>query len=150
MRWRLFDAGVIFSNIKAEQAAQEAALLTYRQTVYQALSDVEDALVAYNNEQLRMKSLSKSVDANRRAVDLARQLNDAGVVDFLNVLTAQQSLFDAENQLAQSEQTVSTDLVAVYKSLGGGWETTESPPQPLNPPASDVPPAEPVSQTASR
>jgi len=69
------------------------------------------------------------VDANRRAVDLSRNLNTAGVVDFLNVLTAEQGLFNAESALAISEQTVSTDLVAVYKALGGGWETTELSPQ---------------------
>ncbi|MGC4032078.1 MAG: efflux transporter outer membrane subunit [Tepidisphaeraceae bacterium] len=130
VRWRIFDAGVINANIRGEEAATEAAMLTYRQTVYQALSDVEDSLVAYDHEQSRMKALRQSVDANRRALDLARQLNDAGVVDFLNVLTAQQSLYDSENQLALSQQTVSTNLVAVYKSLGGGWETTEAPAEP--------------------
>ncbi|HEX8325807.1 MAG TPA: TolC family protein, partial [Tepidisphaeraceae bacterium] len=126
VRWRLFDAGTINANIRVEEAATEEALLTYRRAVYQALSDVEDALVAYNHEQARTKALQQSVDSNRRAVDLARQLNDAGVVDFLNVLTAQQQLFQAEDQLAQSQQTVSTNLVAVYKALGGGWETTEA------------------------
>ncbi|MDB5328084.1 MAG: transcriptional regulator, Fis family [Phycisphaerales bacterium] len=135
VQWRLFDAGAIRANIRVEEAARDAAMLTYRQTVYQAVSDVEDSLVAYDREQARTKSLQESVDANRRALNLARQLNDAGVVDFLNVLTAQQSLFQAEDLLAQSQQTVSTNLVAVYKALGGGWETTETPPQPPLAPA---------------
>ena len=125
VRWRIFDAGALLANVRFEQAAADEAMLTYRQTVFQAISDVEDALVAYNHEQARTKALQESVDANRRAVDLARQLNDAGVVDFLNVLTAQQSLYEAENALAQSQQNVSTNLVAVYKALGGGWEATE-------------------------
>jgi multidrug efflux system outer membrane protein len=93
--------------------------------VLNSLADVEDALVAYNQEQARQKSLQRAVDANKRALDLARQLNTAGVVDFLNVLTAQQSLFQSEDQLAQSDQTVSTNLIALYKALGGGWETTD-------------------------
>ena len=130
VRWRIFDAGGLLANVRFEQAAADEAMLTYRQIVYQAISDVEDSLVAYNHEQARTKALQQSVDANRRAVDLARQLNDAGVVDFLNVLTAQQSLYESENALAQSQQTVSTNLVAVYKALGGGWETTEHPPAP--------------------
>ena len=125
--WRLFDAGAIAANVRFNQAAADLALLQYRQAVYQALSDVEDAITAYTHERDRMVTLQASVDANRRAVDLSRNLNTAGVVDFLNVLTAEQSLFDAQNQLAISEQTVSTDLVAVYKALGGGWETTEIP-----------------------
>jgi len=127
--WRIFDAGVIGANIRFNQAAADLAMLTYRQSVYQALSDVEDAITAYNNERQRMVTLQQSVDANRRAVDLSRNLNTAGVVDFLNVLTAEQGLFNAESALAISEQTVSTDLVAVYKALGGGWETTELSPQ---------------------
>ena len=65
------------------------------------------------------------MDSNRRAADLARQLNQAGVVDFLNVLQAQQSLFLSEDQLAQSDQNVATNLIALYKALGGGWEVTD-------------------------
>ena len=123
--WRLFDAGQILSNIRVQDAVEEQALLTYRQTVLQALSDTEDALVAYDREQARRSALQRAVQANRRALDLARQLNDAGVVDFLNVLNAQQSLYQSENDLAISDQTVSTNLVALYKALGGGWETTD-------------------------
>lgn len=144
VQWRLFDAGAIRANVRVEEAARDEAMLTYRQTVYQAVSDVEDSLVAYDREQARTKSLQESVDANRRALNLARQLNDAGVVDFLNVLTAQQSLFQSEDQLAQSQQLVSTNLVAVYKALGGGWETTETPPQPPLAPATQSPTTQPL------
>ena len=70
--------------------------------------------------------MRESVEANRRSVELARQLYTAGVVDFLNVLTAQQSLYQSEDQLAQSEQTVATNLIALYKALGGGWEGVEA------------------------
>jgi outer membrane protein TolC len=86
---------------------------------------VEDALVGYQKEQTRREALQRSVVANERSVALAKQLNQAGLVDFLNVLTAEQSLFVSQDQLAQSNQTVSTDLVALYKALGGGWEVTE-------------------------
>jgi len=123
--WRIFDFGQIWANVHVQEARQEEARIQYRQAVLQALSDVEDALVAYNQEQARRQSLRQAVDANRRAVDLAKQLNTAGVVDFLNVLTAQLSLYQSQDQLAQSEQTVSTNLVALYKALGGGWQTGE-------------------------
>jgi outer membrane protein TolC len=89
---------------------------------------VDDALVAYQQEQMRRDALQRSVDANTRAVSLAKQLNQAGVLDFLDVLTAQQTLFTAQDQLSQSQQMVATDLVALYKSLGGGWEDTEQAP----------------------
>ena len=124
--WRIFDAGQIGANIRIQNALQEQAFIQYRQAVLQALSDVENSLVAYDREQARREHLQQAVAANRRAVDLARQLYDAGVVDYLNVLTAQQSLFDSEDQLAQSDQIVSTNLVALYKALGGGWEMLEA------------------------
>ena len=124
--WKIFSAGQVQANIRVQTARQEEAFIQYRQSVLNSLADVEDALVAYNQEQARQKSLQRAVDANRRARDLAKQLNTAGVVDFLNVLTAEQSLFQSEDQLAQSDQTVSTNLIALYKALGGGWETTDS------------------------
>ncbi len=125
--WRVFDAGRIRANIRVQNARQEEAFLQYRQAVRQSLADVEDALVAYNREQARRRALHDAVQANLEAVDLAKQLNNAGVVDFLNVLTAQLQLYQSQDQLAQSEQTVSTDLIALYKALGGGWEAIDQP-----------------------
>lgn len=127
LSWRIFDAGQIWANIRVQNARQHEALIQYRQTVLQALSDVEDALVAYQQEQGRREALQRSVEANERSVSLAKQLNQAGLVDFLNVLTAEQNLFLSQDQLSQSNQAVSTDLVALYKALGGGWEVSEQP-----------------------
>ncbi|HSZ54675.1 MAG TPA: efflux transporter outer membrane subunit [Tepidisphaeraceae bacterium] len=123
--WKIFSAGQVQANIHVQDARAQEAYIQYRQAVIQSLADVEDALVAYDKEQTRLQALRRSVAANRRAVSLARQLNTAGVVDFLNVLTSEQSLYVAEDQLAVSEQTVSTDLIALYKALGGGWELTD-------------------------
>jgi multidrug efflux system outer membrane protein len=123
--WRIFSAGQIRANIRVQNARQEEAFIQYRQAVLQSLQDVQNALVAYEQEQLRRRSLRRAVDSGRRAVSLALRLNNAGVVDFLNVLNAQQTLYQTELQLAQSEQSVSTDLVALYKALGGGWEEQE-------------------------
>ena len=123
MQWRIFDAGQIWANVHVQNARQEQALIQYRQAVIQSMADVENALTAYNREQARSESLRQAVEANRQSVNLAKQLNEAGVVDFLNVLTAQQSLYQSEDQLAQSEQTVLTNLFALYKALGGGWES---------------------------
>jgi outer membrane protein TolC len=82
-------------------------------------------LTAFNREQARRKLIQTAIEANQRSVDLSKRLYDAGVIDFLNVLTAQQTLYQSQDQLAQSEQTVSTDLIALYKALGGGWETSD-------------------------
>jgi NodT family efflux transporter outer membrane factor (OMF) lipoprotein len=122
--WPIFDAGRIRANIRVQNARQEQALAQYEQVVLISLRDVEDALIAYDREQARRLSLSNAVDANRRAVDLSNQLYQRGLIDFLSVLDAQRSLFLSEDALARSDTTVSTNLVAVYKALGGGWEET--------------------------
>ena len=123
--WRIFDAGQIWANIHVQNARQQEALIQYQQAVLQSLANVDDALTAYNREQARRQTLREAVAANRQSVDLATQLNNAGVVDFLNVLSAQLALYQSEDALAQSDQAVSTDLIALYKALGGGWEVTD-------------------------
>jgi multidrug efflux system outer membrane protein len=120
--WPVFAAGKIVWNIKLQNALQEQALLTYQQTVLTALKEVETALVAYAKEQDHQKALATAVANNRQAVDAAMKLYVAGKTDFLNVLDAQRSLFATEDALTQSTRTLGTDLIALYKALGGGWE----------------------------
>jgi NodT family efflux transporter outer membrane factor (OMF) lipoprotein len=119
--WPIFAGGRIYWNIKVQDALQEQALAAYEKTVLTALKDVETALVAYAKEQERRKSLAAAVANNRRAVDLAMKLYIVGKTDFLNVLTAQLNLYTSENALVQSTSTVDTNLIALYKALGGGW-----------------------------
>jgi NodT family efflux transporter outer membrane factor (OMF) lipoprotein len=128
--WPIFAGGRIYWNIKVQDALQEQALAAYEKTVLTALKDVETALVAYAKEQERRKSLAAAVANNRRAVDLAMKLYIVGKTDFLNVLTAQLNLYTSENALVQSTSTVDTNLIALYKALGGGWEK--------EPPATEV------------
>lgn len=123
--WPVFDAGRIRANIRVQDARQEQALVTYEKTVLSSLKDVEDALVAYSKEQMGRKSLAEAVDANQRAFDIANELYSKGLVDFLNVLDAQRSLYLSQDLLAQSDQRITTDLVALYKALGGGWELSD-------------------------
>lgn len=122
MTWPVFDAGKIRSNIELQKALEEQTLLTYRSTLLTALKDVETALVAYAKEQQHRSALQEAVDNNRKAVDLATQLYVVGKTDFLNVLSAQYSLLSSQNAMAVSTSNLSTDLIALYKALGGGWE----------------------------
>jgi len=121
--WPIFDAGRIRANIEIRNAQQEQALNRYEKTVLAAFGDVEKSLVNYSREQARQRSLTDAVAANRRAVEMANELYVRGLNDFLNVLDTQRSLYVAENDLAQSEATMAANLVALYKALGGGWET---------------------------
>jgi outer membrane protein TolC len=122
--WRIFDFGRIHAQIKAADARQEQAFDTYQQAVLAAFQDVEDALVAYANEQTRYKALNDSVVANRRSLEIANALYTTGNGDFLNVLDSQRSLFGAEDQLVDSQRIMTENLVTLYKALGGGWEPT--------------------------
>jgi len=120
--WNLFNTGRTQSNIELQEAFQEESFIAYRQTVLAALQEVENALIASAKEEEHRKELVSAVAANRKAVDLSIKLYTEGLTDFLNVLNAQRSLYGSEDALAQSTSTVSTDLVALYKALGGGWE----------------------------
>ncbi|MFP5214067.1 MAG: TolC family protein, partial [Acidobacteriota bacterium] len=120
--WPIFNAGKIRSNIEVQNALEEQSLIGYQKTVLVALKDVETALVSYAKEQQHRTALMEVVTHDRKAVELAMTLYTAGKTDFLNVLTAQRSLYLSENALAQSTSNVAIDLVALYKGLGGGWE----------------------------
>jgi NodT family efflux transporter outer membrane factor (OMF) lipoprotein len=121
--WPLFDAGAIRSNIEVQSALQEQTLIRYETAVLTALEDVENALVAYAKEQRRRQSLTEATEAARRAVDLAKKQYSSGLIEFNNVLIAQRSLLSLEDQLAVSEGEVTSNLIALYKSLGGGWKS---------------------------
>jgi NodT family efflux transporter outer membrane factor (OMF) lipoprotein len=121
--WNVFRGGAIRQNIKVQTALQEQALIQYESTVLRALEEVENALVAYAKEQRRQESLTKATIAAKRAAALAQDVYEAGLVDFNNVLDAQRALLLIEDQLAQSEGAVTSNLVRLYKALGGGWKS---------------------------
>ncbi|MBF0480866.1 MAG: efflux transporter outer membrane subunit [Desulfovibrionaceae bacterium] len=121
--WPIFQGGAIQANVRLQEALKDQAYLAYQKTVLTAFQDVENALVALGQEQLRRRALTQAVAANRKAVDLSLVLYAAGQTDFLSVLTAQRALYVNEDALAQSERNVATCLIALYKALGGGWES---------------------------
>ena len=124
--WNIFDAGAIRQNIKVQTERQEQALLQYESTVLNAQEEVENVLVAFAKEQRRRESLSRATDAARKADLLARDRYQAGLVDFSNVLITQLSLLSFQDELVQSDGAVTTNLVRLYKALGGGWEFYEA------------------------
>ena len=123
--WRVFDAGKIRANVRVQNARQEQALAAYEETTLTAFEDVEDSLVAYAKEQTRRQSLADSVSSSQKSLDLASKLYSSGLTDFVNVLEAERQLYEAEDALTQSDRNISTDVVALYKSLGGGWDAVE-------------------------
>lgn len=120
--WSIFQGGAILANIEIRNAQQEQVLTQYQKNVLTALQEVETSLVNYGQQQARYRALVDAVAANRRAVDLANELYIRGLSDFLNVLVTQRALYATESDLARSEATMATNLVALYKALGGGWD----------------------------
>jgi NodT family efflux transporter outer membrane factor (OMF) lipoprotein len=125
VQWRLFDAGRIRANIKVQNARQEQALATYEKTVLTAFEEVEDGLVLYAKEQVRRRSLQDAVVSSQKSLETANTLYSSGLTDFLRVLDAERSLYQAQDALVQSDRTISANLISLYKSLGGGWENME-------------------------
>ncbi len=128
VNWPIFEGGRIRANIDVETARQEQAATNYEQSILLALEEVENGLVSFAQEQVRRESLEKSVKANQDAVRLANERYVRGLEGFLNVLQAQQQLFLSQDELVRSEGFVLTDLIALYKALGGGWENEETEP----------------------
>ena len=120
----IFDGARIRRTVELRKAQQQEAAVNFQKTVLSAFHDVDNAIIAYRAEQLRRDRLQAQVNQARTALNLAQQRFRQGVSDFLEVLTAQRTVLQAEQQLADSTTTVSVNLVALYKALGGGWETT--------------------------
>jgi NodT family efflux transporter outer membrane factor (OMF) lipoprotein len=129
----LFEGGRLISTLDLRDAQQEEAAIAYHETVLKAWHDVVNALVAYRTEQERRLSLRLQVEHASAALGLARSRYNDGVAQFITVLDAQRTQLSAEQQLALSSTNVAIDIVALYKALGGGWETTfpPEPPAPL-------------------
>ena len=122
VQWRIFDAGRIRAGIGVQDARADQALAAYEQTMLAAFTDVETALTAYAQEQTRRQSLERAAQASEQVVALASDLYSHGLADFLHVLESQRSLYQSQDALIESERDVSSDLIALYKALGGGWE----------------------------
>ena len=142
--WRLFDFGRTQATVDQAKAIHMQMLVAYRSTVLQALREVEDALVAYGNEQDHNAALKDAVTSAQRSVVISKDQFKQGVIDNLRVLDSQRDLLTAQDELAQSDEAIAANLVALYKALGGGWETSDERDRTARPDA-DVPTAVGVS-----
>lgn len=118
----IFDGGRLTRTLALREAQQQEAAILWRARFLGALHEVDDALTAYASEQQRHDRLAAAAASARRALGLARARYTQGVADFLQVLTAQRAQLAAEQDLADSSTTLGTDLVQLYKALGGGWD----------------------------
>lgn len=128
--WPIWEGGRIQANIEVQKLGADQSLVNWQRTVLFALQDVENTLIAYEKEQQRRELLTVAVAANRRAFQIATNLYTNGETNFIDVLNAQRSLLATEDALVRSDTTIATNLIALYKALGGGWDESEATTQP--------------------
>lgn len=126
--WPFFNYGRLKNNVRVEDARLEQLLVGYRSTVLQAAQEVEDSLVGFLNAQRTQEFAQNSVIAAQRSQELAMIQYREGAVDYQRVLDAQRSLLEEQNTLARARSSVATNLIALYKALGGGWEVRQGQP----------------------
>lgn len=119
----IFQGGRLRGQLMLNRYAEKAAAVNYQKTVLSAWRDVDNALIAYRDEQNRRDGLSGAVAASQQALHLAQDQYRHGLTTYLNVLSAQGNLLSAQMQLADSTTTIADDLAKLYNALGGGWET---------------------------
>lgn len=126
VRWNVFDAGRIRGLIRAEEARTTQALARYEQAVLRGLEEVENALIAYARLREEQEAVTDAVRASAFSLELATELYKDGLVDFQNVLDAQRTVLDFEDQLAVTDGVMAQSVVQLYRALGGGWDAASA------------------------
>lgn len=126
----IFEGGRLRGTLALRKSQEREAAIAFQRTVLNAWREVDDALTAYAQTQRRRQNLAKAVDENKAALVAARQRYIEGASDFLNVISTQATLLQSENDLADADTRIASELVRLYRALGGGWELTPPPPPP--------------------
>src|SRR6202022_1539042 len=121
----IFEGGQLRGGLGLRESRQREAAIFFQKTVLRAWKEVDDALTRYREAQLRRAEIARSVAENQAALQAARQRYSEGAIDFLNVIATLAQLLQSENDLADSDTQIATDLVNLYRTLGGGWEVAD-------------------------
>jgi multidrug efflux system outer membrane protein len=125
IQWAAFNLGRVDAQIDAADARTQARIAEFEQKILIALEETDNALQNFSREEERRTGLQRALSASNQAAFFARKKFEVGSSDFLTVLDSERSQLNVSAQLAQSDMQVLLNLVAVYKSLGGGWEFAE-------------------------
>jgi outer membrane protein, multidrug efflux system len=117
--WAAFDLGRVKAQVDISRAREAEARAQYEQTVLRALEEVETALISYRRARVRVERIQDAASASERAAALARLRFEGGVADFLQVLDAERTQLEAQDQLAQGRSEAATAYAALYEALGG-------------------------------
>jgi NodT family efflux transporter outer membrane factor (OMF) lipoprotein len=121
----IFEGGRLRSTLALRESGQREAAIAFQKTVLRAWQEVDNALTAYAEAQHKRADIARAVVQNQAALQAARQRYSEGALDFLNVNSTLGQLLQSENDLADSDTEIATDLVNLYRALGGGWEVAD-------------------------
>ena len=121
-KWNIFNYGRLKSNIRLQDAVFQQLLVNYRDIVLQAQGDVENSIVAYLKSQEQLADYTLAAQAAERAATVSSMQYEDGLVDFNTVIATLRSQQQQQDVVATFKGAVASNLVLVYKALGGGWE----------------------------
>lgn len=125
VQWNILNYGQITNNVRLQDARYQELLVGYQRTVLAAQQEVADAMTMFLESRRQEAALHGSAVAAAGALRIAMNEYTEGSADFTTVLTAEQRLFSAENDLAVARGNVPLGLIAAYRALGGGWQVRE-------------------------
>ncbi|MEW6271492.1 MAG: TolC family protein, partial [Thermodesulfobacteriota bacterium] len=125
VQWNVLNYGQITNQVRVEDARFQELLLAYQNRVLEAQEEVENGLTVFLESRRQADALQRSADAALGALGIAINEYKEGTADFTTVLTAEQNLFKAQDDLAQSRGAIPLGLIATYRALGGGWQIRE-------------------------
>jgi NodT family efflux transporter outer membrane factor (OMF) lipoprotein len=131
--WPLLDFGALDAQVQIADLRTRALLVSYRRTIQDAVRDVDTSWTHYGAQQERVGKLGDAMLASQSAVTLANERYERGLTDFLNVVDAQRQEYDIEEQYAEAQVNADEQFIALYRSLGGGWENYQDLPPPYFP-----------------
>jgi len=122
LRWDILNYGRITNRVRVEDARLQELIVNYQNTVLRSTQEAEDSMVAFVRSEEESVFLKESVEASKRSVDLALIQYREGLVDYQRVLDTQRSLTQQQDRFTAMKGSVTLNLIALYKALGGGWQ----------------------------
>jgi NodT family efflux transporter outer membrane factor (OMF) lipoprotein len=125
VQWNILNYGQITNNVRVQDAKFQQLLIDYQNTVLKAQQEVEDGIAAFIYSREQANFLRQSVGAAEGALRIAMLQYREGIADFTTVLTAEQNLYQAQNNLVLATGSIALGLISTYRALGGGWQIRE-------------------------
>ena len=125
VQWSILNYGQITNNVRVQDAKFQEAIINYQNVVLSAQQEVDNGIATFVQSRRQVEFLKESVTAATGAYNIAMIQYRQGIADFTTVLTAEQNLLQAQNDLALATGTVALGLISTYRALGGGWELRE-------------------------